>query len=665
LGYKGSDGDWIPGAVDQDPVLKQYTQMFPDHWEKVQKLLGLRRGGGRHASAYLVCNEPIQNFIPLTSISGIKCTQFTANSAEEAGALKYDFLVVNSLNDISECIKLLQGKFGKPSTATLNGKLVPAFRQIPVAGDPKIWADIWDLPEDQSVFADVCESNTETVFQFNTPAAKQWLRFFDRVNPETGNKALDSIEDLAAFTALDRPGPLKAMMDAPDGTQHNMLVEYARRAAEGNTSNSIVDQLLPETHGIIVYQEQLTKVFRNIGQSTAIEAENFRMHISKKQMAKVIEDKEIFMRGAVNTIGAEAAEDLWNKMEGFGAYCFNKSHSVCYVVIGYACAYLKHYYPLEWWTSVLRNASKNEISGKFWKHVSEYVRMPQINHASRTFEIVDGKVQAPLSVLQGIGATAHDELVWVGPRLKTIDDLFTTVAAYKEATGKTRSALTKGTVYTLILSGAADCLFPAESTTLEKIQMYHEAKARYESIGKKKLKKVEPIDPHILNLNAYSLLQTRKTIFPAYSTDMLKLVKETMPPDVIEISGKLCLNYLDAKSGLRTLHIYDHDIVDRLAAAPVHKQFLIAAPAYVLEDERRTFGFAKKPMAKLKIDVSGQHYELVCWPDRDTEQLPASLTNPVKGEVGFVILQRYSSDKPFTVYDFVRIQPAYTEESSK
>lgn len=188
-----------------------------------------------HNCAYLICDEPISNFIPLTTVGGVKVTQFTAGPSEEAGALKYDFLVINSLKDVSDAIKLIQNRQGFTSKEAhfLNGKKVPHFRIVPFNGN---LYDIWDLPEDLKVFGDISRSEVETVFQFDTNSAKQWLNHFNHVKaiePDGQERmALDSIEALSAFTALDRPGPLDAYVSCkchPEN-KHNMLVEYAQRA---------------------------------------------------------------------------------------------------------------------------------------------------------------------------------------------------------------------------------------------------------------------------------------------------------------------------------------------------------------------------------------------------------------------------------------------------
>src|SRR6185369_17854371 len=102
------------------------------------------------------------------------------------------------------------------------------------------------------------------------------------------------------------------------------------------------DRLLPETHGVIVFQEQLQRIFQEVGGTTAIEANNFRQDISKKKMDKVIKHGQKFQKGAIPTLGEKTAHVLWQQMETFGQYGFNASHAVCYMVVSYACAWLKH-----------------------------------------------------------------------------------------------------------------------------------------------------------------------------------------------------------------------------------------------------------------------------------------------------------------------------------
>lgn len=630
-----------------------------------------------HNCAFLICNEPVSNFIPQTSVSGVTVTQYTAPSAEEAGALKYDFLVINSLKDMSDSIKLVQEKHGfvPDKTYTLNGKSVPGFRIIPHNGH---LYDIWDLPEDQDVFNDICEGSTETVFQFNTPAAKQWLKRFNQKKMGSENKLLDSIEALSAFTALDRPGPLDAMMEDETGDVHNMLVEYARRATLGvgnyRSDFPILDQLLPETYGIIVYQEQLTRIFREIGKTTGIEAENFRGHISKKQMAKVSEDRELFMKGAVETLGQAGAEQLWGSMFTFGQYGFNKSHAISYVTISYACAFLKHHYPLEWWTAVLRNADKNEISEKFWGYCGHLINLPDIKLSGENFKVVNDRIQAPISLLQGIGATAHAELVEVSEGADNLEKLFQNIYARRVGKGKdgklARSALHRSVMYTLIVSGTMDSMFPIGSTMLDKLMAYETARAVYEEMCKKKPeddgakkrkskprkpKVAEPVLPAFVNLNAMQIYQLRKSILPAYSGDVYQMICDS------GIVNKVGMGYV-FPFGDRMIKVVQPKTLDNfndLQKWPSGKQVVLGLPCFIQTDERRVFGPQKKDMAKLTLESGGSLYQYVKWPDRGEVRLKDEFQKDLTGTIGIAILSKYCLEKPFTVEGVITVQAPF------
>jgi DNA polymerase-3 subunit alpha len=328
FGYEGAGG-FVEGTINTDPALKEYVQAYPTHWPIVQRLLGLPRQKSRHACAFAILNSPVKNTIPLTRINGHVVTQYTAKSVEASGGLKMDFLVINILNDISHAIRLIQDR--NPEAMATNklttSKRVPKIRQIPQNG---MLLDIWDLPSDQAVFNDVAEGKTETVFQFNTNTARGYLRLFNHDADGDGKKGIRSVEDMAAFTALGRPGPLDAYVEDAEGNKHNMLVEYANRAKGVGAVNPIkaLDDLLPETHGVIVYQEQLQKIYQVVGKTTAVEADEFRVHIGKKyeKYEKFrLSDRDTFLKGATEAVGAEVAQQIWDQMYTFGQYGFNKS----------------------------------------------------------------------------------------------------------------------------------------------------------------------------------------------------------------------------------------------------------------------------------------------------------------------------------------------------
>jgi DNA polymerase III alpha subunit len=688
FGYKGADG-WVQGSLDHDPALQQYIALFPDEWALVQKCLGLSRQKGRHASAFVITNEPIKNFIPLTSVSDVTVTQFTANSVEAMGGLKMDFLVVSALNDIGACIRLIQKRSADqsqpwssayqhfdtpfndipddfvPPSMTIDGLRVPLLRVVPFKGGH---VDIWDLPEIQAVFREICEQRTETVFQFNTPGAKKWLRHFDSVSgveaDGTVHKALDSIEDLAAFTALDRPGPLDAT-PTPD-TTHNMLVEFANRA-KGKPAVGVVPmlmQLISETHGVITYQEQLTRIFRETGKSTAIEAENFRIHVSKKMPMEIIKDKAIFMKGAVETVGPEVADQLWSMMETFGQYGFNKSHAVCYVIISYACAWLKHHFPLEWWTSVLTNADRKEIEEKFWPYCGHLIDSPDINNSGDGFEIQGTRIRAPLNLIQGIGPAGSAELNANRP-YASLREFCEKIVAQKRATSTTtldpengkssvkagRSALHRGIVTRLTCSGVMDSLFGPE--VLDEVGQKLEAYERITAELAKK-RKWQPVDPFYTTMNPMQRYQLKKSILSAYGADLIPMALD-MKVEGFRMTPTGCEYAID-KGRMGVIRALDLEVLGQQTLLPPGGlKFVVLA--YVNADVRQKFQ-GTKDMAKLTLDVEGHRQEFVQWPRRGEEILPIEYrSGSLKGAVVAAILTRWNSEKPFQISGIEVLQP--------
>ena len=728
FGYKGSDGGWIPGAIETDPVLMKFAKDFPKEWETIQQCLGMTRQKGRHACAFVIADEPISNFIPMTTVGGVRCTQFTAPTVESSGGLKMDFLIVNSLRDIGVALKMIQDRHGKDTDWTpgrlnykdrqasgdmtvpgmrLGGKFVPHIRCIPHKG---AYHDIWDLPEDQAVFRDICEAKTESVFQFNTPGARGYLKeCFDAVRMTeadgTVHKGLDSIEALSAFTALDRPGGLDVFVENRQGAQHNMLVEFAERA-KGNIPNGDPDlipllmELLPETFGVIVYQEQLTRIFQIFGQTTGAEADEFRVHVSKKQMAKVIKDREVFDRGAVPKLGEKVAAKLWSMLEAWARYGFNKSHAICYVVITYACAFLKHHYPLEWWTAVLRNADRNEINEKFWIHCGKFIDLPEITKSSAEFQVVGDRIQAPFWLLKGIGDKAQEQIVGNGP-YTSIEDFCRKIQLWRVANGtdvwrkktvkKTKevtevksrrlatTALNSRVITTLIVSGAMDTLFPDiemeidgevkkfPMTTAQKIATYEEADAKVvlEITGKKKAKKKGGTE--LRTMDPLTQYQMRKQILPAISEPLWDIVKPHLGSRLIALrKGNPGIHHKPI--GFREYSDYplaNGELLERIDAADLAEEMVYASIGYVIAERKWRYGEAKDRTAcELQIDVEGVTVKAVKWPLEKI--LPPPFDKTLVGAV-VVALFRKRPRKNASLDDVIVIQPpldAKLEEAS-
>lgn len=697
FGYTGDDGKEVKGLLEESKELQEYTQTYPDEWELVKKMLGICRGKSRHASAFVICNEPISNFIPLTTISGYRTTQYTAPSVEARGGLKMDFLGLNSLNDIGRAIKTVQLQNGGLITGNhfLNGKRVPGFRIVPFNGQ---LYDVWDLFNDQEVFRDISESNTETVFQLNTNSAKQWLKLFNHWKSESEHrKSIDSIDAISAFTALDRPGPLDAQVTDAAGKSHNMLVEFANRARGLTKVGNIefLDKMFPETYGVIVYQEQVEKLYKEITGCSGGEAVKFRKNIAKKEMEKVKKAYPLFIERASQTVGKEQAQAVWDQIVTFAQYGFNKSHSVCYSYVAYACAFLKHHFPVEWWAAVLTNADKKEVAEKFWKHSKQWINLPDIRYSGQYWEIIDGRIQAPLGLLAGVGEKAHNELC-EGRPYKTIDDLTNWIAKIKESrktvnpeTGKVRkgtTALHRGVITKLIVSGVADSLFenPTETTILDKLTAYEESLAK--ALGQKKGKK---IDPKILNLNAITLFQYKKQILPVYYQDLLPTLHQIKTHGIVSEPGKntsfkyapvdgtvvsdlLIQKGSVGKQPLGVLPMVNGEQLKYLNEdIEIYDGQLVSCAAAGFVVSERPFSYKGKGAKKGKIlhavevvvDIDSEQFKFVKWPPKDGNKavIPTGLT----GSIVIILVSRYKSDRPFALDAIQVVAPPLDNDKDK
>lgn len=660
-----------------------------------------------HNCGFVIANRPIHEFIPTTIISDTICTAYTPASVEAVGGVKMDFLNINSLNDISNAIKLIQNRWGKPAVegTKIDGKQVPACRMLPapthnIEQDVQFF-DIWKLPEDQKVFKDISLGKTETVFQFNTPGAVQWLRQFAyRKGPDRW--AIDSIEAMAAFTALDRPGPLNMEVESGDGgKKHNLLVEFARRARGAAPSPEIFsffNDLFPETYGVMVYQEQLQKAYKYLTSCSGPEAEEFRRNVAKKKMEKVLAAYPAFKERAAIKLGSEEnADKCWEFFKTWGQYGFNKSHSICYSITAYACAFLKHHYPLEWWTAVLRNADKDEINTVFWRYCGHLIKLPNVTKSRDQFDIIDGNIQAPLSLLHGIGDKAHQQLI-KGRPYSNIDEFCNSIQAYKESLAvtvtkiekkkrtnrKTKevtyedievvkkklglSALNRRVVYTLIISGAMDELFPEGLTTLDMLQQYEE------SIAKATGKKIEPVKEKYIYIDQYVRHQMRKAILPAYSAPLLPILKSMNASDIISEGRRDSYRW---KEMVPFASARDIERIETISPFP-DEPLKVATAVYV--DSVRPFSWSRKgkdgkPIGtshavELILDIDGARMKFVKWGHRETGVLPAKWmhSNEFKGCIAVAIITKYKESKPFTLEDIIVIAPALVdekEESSK
>jgi DNA polymerase III alpha subunit len=299
FGYTNNDGEHIEGLLEKSEALQEYATSRPKEWGLVKKALSLSRQVGRHASAFFISNSPIANTVPTMEVGGVKrVTQPDAKYCEKAGLIKYDFLVVSCLKDINLCLQKIAEKQGREyKTGYIKHNGIDTF--------------IWDLPEDQGVYRDLWEGKTETVFQLNTSSVTP---FVQKMQPK-------NIMELATLTSLIRPGPLDFI---DEKTGRNMAEEYIeRKLGRSKGGVPILDEMFPETYSTLVFQEQITRIAKEIGGMDDEQAEEVREAMGKKKVKLMEQIKPKFIGVAKEKVGIKTANDLWDMMATFGRYGFN------------------------------------------------------------------------------------------------------------------------------------------------------------------------------------------------------------------------------------------------------------------------------------------------------------------------------------------------------
>lgn len=624
FGYE-NDGEHVPGLLDISEDLKKYVAKRPEEWNIVSRAMSLNRSYSRHASAFLIADVPIKEVVP-TKEGNI--TQYEAKECEAAGLVKVDLLVVNQLKDIEVCLGLINKKNSEDNKIgyfTHNGAK----------------SYIWDLPEEPEVFKSVWNGETETIFQINT---KSMIPFVKDIMP-------GSIEDLSTILALVRPGPLDYI--DPD-TGRTMAEEYVqRRHGKSEPNLKEMHDLIPETYGVLCFQEQSLKISKELGGMSAQDAEKLRRIFSKKLKAEALQMKPVFMSTAVDKIGAEKAEIIWNMMESASRYSFNKSHSIAYAHISYACMFLKHHYPLEWWAAILTNASEQEITGKLWPYVKDILFPPDINLSgdSMVVDYKNNKIRAKLGVIRGMGEASIEPIV-SGRPYGDIHDFINKDVAGPSLTRK------------LIHVGVLDSLFPAKANFIEKLKIYEDAvevkkftdKVKKAETDGKKVRATQPkegvLPEEYLNLHPLKEAAMKKSVLPSLPIDLHALGKKyskviapyQSKPSVTSFSGHSTL-------------LVNGEMLGRLNDVPgesITKDVYIASTCFIVKTEE--FSYPKnsptKKALKVIIDADGHISEHVLWPDYNSGELlyPKELK---KGCIGTIFFKKKAGRKDLTITDIV------------
>ena len=356
-------------AMANDPKVKELVDL-------ARRLEGCSRHSSVHAAGVVISPKPLHELVPI-AISGKNelTSQYTMNDLEKVGMLKMDFLALTTLTIISDCLNALKDKTG----VEIDWSLV-------------------NLKDEKSM-ALFGEGRTEAIFQFESSGMQEICR---RLKPK-------ELEDLAALNALYRPGPL-------DG---GMVDDFIARHRGEKKVTYLVPQMkdiLHNTYGILVYQEQIMQLAQKLAGYTLGEADLMRRAMGKKKREEMAMHEEKFVNGAIERgIAKEKAEKVFDLMKQFADYGFNRSHSVAYAYLAFQTAYLKAHYPAYFYASVLSNESQDTT--KIYKYSNELrhaglkLLPPDVNESDAGFTPLENAVRFGLNAIKGIGSNSVQSIL--------------------------------------------------------------------------------------------------------------------------------------------------------------------------------------------------------------------------------------------------------------
>lgn len=399
------------------------------------QLEGMPRQTSMHAAGVVICRDPVENYCALSRNGPVITTQFDKNIIEDVGLLKMDFLGLKTLTDINEALKLIKKDKGVDLDFDKLGY------------------------EDPKVYELIASGDCEAVFQLESGGMK---RFMARLQP-------DSLEDVIAGISLYRPGPMQFVDDFIEGKKHPENVTYA---------HPILKEVLGNTYGCIVYQEQVMQIAQKMAGFSFGGADIMRRAMSKKKADVLRGMRDVFLHGGVldgdatqrynegavaNGVDEEIANHLFDQIMKFAEYAFNKSHAAAYTFLTYQTAYLKCYYPTHFIVAVVNNRITNADEVKHYmnylKRTGVKILPPDINRSEKLFSIDGENVRYGLSGIKNVGEAATEFIISersAGGPFKDLRDLLE----------RCSEQINKRMLESLIRGGALDCFNLSRSTLM-------------------------------------------------------------------------------------------------------------------------------------------------------------------------------------------------------
>lgn len=424
-----SIGMTIEKALEINNELKRLYQknaIVKEIIDTAKKLEGMPRHTSVHAAGVVISNCPITDIVPLAKTDDAVVTQFPMTTLEELGLLKMDFLGLRTLTVIQNTIELIKKR-----------------RNIEIDLDGIDY-------NDKNVYQFISEGNTNGVFQLESSGMKQFMK---ELKPE-------NLEDVIAGISLFRPGPMDQIPIYIQNKNNKERIEYLHPKLE---------PILNVTYGCIVYQEQVMQIFRELAGYTLGRADLVRRAMAKKKADILKDEKDRFIEGAVmNQIEKETAEKIFNIIEDFASYAFNKSHAAAYAILAYQTAYLKKYYTIEFMTSLITSVmNSNEKVGVYIEECKKFgisILPPDINKSNYDFTIEGNSIRFGLRAIKNLGDNVIAHILKEREENGEFKDLYDFIMRVDSNT------VNKRIIESLIKSGAFDYTKINRNSLLDSIE---------------------------------------------------------------------------------------------------------------------------------------------------------------------------------------------------
>ncbi len=412
-------------AINNGNFLRDYAEKYDYIFKHIPLLIGLPRQTGTHAAGIVISNSNLDNIIPIREgYLGVYQTQFSMENLENFGLIKMDLLGLRNLSTLHDIVNNTQIQNIDLNKIDLHNKKTYALLQMGL---------------------------TNGIFQLESPGMTKLLM----------DMKVNSLEEIAITSSLYRPGP-----------QDNIKLYLERQKDKSKISylDPRLKDILKETNGIMIYQEQIILVAVKVANFSMASADILRRAMSKKKMHDMEQQKQIFIQGAIqNKYLNHVAEAIWNEIYKFANYGFNKSHAISYSLLGYWLAYFKANYPGPFLSSLLNNYigafKKTNLYINESKILNIDVIAPNVNKSIHKYIFIDNKIYAPLSIIKQVSVNLSLNIFKEREKngnYKSIFDFYRRIHNY---------GLNKKSYEALVWSGALDCFEINRQTLIDNYEV--------------------------------------------------------------------------------------------------------------------------------------------------------------------------------------------------